>query len=87
MCWNLPAGVTGNEPEITGEWAADCIDCGETFSDRTDDQCLINDKLEVVCNKCIVIRVREAVDGLDFKDVVDILNDELKKPVDGSLKP
>ena len=29
MASNYPPGVTGNEPEITGEWTPICVECGD----------------------------------------------------------
>lgn len=37
--WDYPPGVTGNEPEITGEWPCDCGDgCERVPTDCCDDQ-------------------------------------------------
>lgn len=33
--WNLPPGVSGNEPQITGEWP--CRDCGGAGYDEDED--------------------------------------------------
>ena len=33
--WNYPPGVTGNEPEITGEWP--CQECGGEGGERDPD--------------------------------------------------
>jgi hypothetical protein len=37
--WDYPPGVTGNEPQITGEWPCDCGDgCEKVPTDCCDDQ-------------------------------------------------
>jgi len=52
--WDYPPGVTGNEPQITGEWP--CVNCGRTLPEEAEcPECgepMVEDDHEWTCTAC-----------------------------------